>query len=189
MDTKNPFDRTFKKVHDSPVLYDALSTEDKYLYVRRCIAAGEYKRDENIGIDEIFVRGMRAAPWHPTYALHRIWLSETDITNTAKEVHGTGRAKFFLEAYGVELSLPFIADEIWFSAYREPTYSPEDEATTKEIKKLLQHRGAERISALITDEKAGAAFVDVFGIKATSYLPSRLAKQIKGKLLEDSLGL
>jgi hypothetical protein len=178
-----------RRITTQPSYYDALEPHDRYTWVRAELATGKYESAENIGLSSVLFLGMNASPWNADYAMFRLLLSEFDPALAAKRVTDSRSARFFIEAYGLERSLPFIDDEIWFTAFSEEVFGKEEKATKLEIKTLLQHRGAERIAELIFNEKAGAVYVDIFGIEATANLPLRLAKQLKGKHLEESLGL
>ena len=178
-----------RRITTQPSYYDALEPHERYTWVRAELATGKYESAENIGLSSLFFLGTTASPWNADYLMFRLLLTEFDPTLAAKRVTDSRSARFFLEAYGIERSLPFIDDEIWFMAFSTEVFGKEEKAINLQIKKLLQHRGAERIAELIFNEKAGAVYVDIFGIEATTHLPQRLSLQLKGKYLEESLGL
>lgn len=189
MDIKAMMNAPLWRISSQPRNYEDFSTEERYSWVRQELATGNYESADVIGLNEIFERGMKSIPWNADYVMFRILLTEFDPATAAKVVRNPGGARFFLESYGIERSLPFVDDEIWFMAYKMTVYGDEKKATTQEVKKLLQQRGVERIAQLIFNKDDGAVLVEIFVIEATNHLSTHIAKQIKGKHLEESLGL
>jgi hypothetical protein len=57
------------------------------------------------------------------------------------------------------------------------------------ISEILKYRGVVQVAQTATTKEKGMIVIDIFGFAAHKYLPTDIANQVKGRQLEDELGL
>lgn len=178
--------RPFMEITNQPKDFDGLPAAERHEWVCNEMASGRYVRSDEISIATLLTNGSQAEYRNADHIMYRVLLSEVDPALAAEKVLGSSHARFFLDSYGLEKSADFLDDQVWFKAYMKTFMVNED--TTQQIKSILQRRGAERIAEVVNASR-GIAYLDIFGIEAIKHLPKRIADQVRGKYLEESLGL
>jgi hypothetical protein len=178
--------RPLMEITSQPKDFDGISPAERHSWVCSELASGRYVRSDEISIATLLTNGSQADYRNADHIMYQVLLSEVDPALAAEKVLGSSHARFFLESYGLETSAEFLDDHLWFSAYMKTHMANED--TTQQIKSILQRRGAERIAEVVNASR-GIAYLEIFGIEAIKHLPKRISDQVRGKYLEESLGL
>lgn len=178
-----------REITNYPKDFPSFSFEDRRTWVRKELDSGKYRKADEVSIASIFQMGLRVLPWHPNYFMYRMLLADVEPSLAADKIRDEHDARFFLESYGLETSLPYISDEIWLKAFSLVTFHREEATTTQQVKLLLQNRGAERVAESIWCKAGGALFLDIFGVESNIHLPKHIANHAKGRQLEEAIGL
>lgn len=178
------------------------SVDERRVWIRELMQDGTLCYDEKLSVEDIIESGMTYSNPEWDYYKYRVQLEMVDPALAAKCVAMVNHVRFFMEAYGLERSKPFLSSFTWINAYHGSVGKFEDNAQTKrDIGLLIAHRGAERvceeicsrtpeeIHKMLYSKRWGDSFVEILGIKAVSGLPPELARKIKGRQIEDALGL
>jgi hypothetical protein len=170
-----------------------MSLEQRKTYVRHQVDSGKFDDDQSLPIRVLFERASVYGDFELPYYRYRMAIEARDPAIVQAEMKTSHDASYFLESYGVERSKPFLSSRLWLEAYH---YRP-----TPEICEVIKSRGAEQIAEELQKpvEDASVAptdivtlgyhFVEIFGFKSLYLLAYDLAKQVKGRHLENELGL
>jgi hypothetical protein len=97
-------------------------------------------------------------------------------------------ANILVSRWGTFNSREHLSDELWLDAYLI-SQSKENTDQLLMISEIFKFRGVVQVAQAATTPEKGMVVIDVFGFKAHKYLPSEIANQVKGRLLEGELGL
>lgn len=110
---------------------------------------------------------------------------EANIAKDAATIKSRLGARDFVSRWGVDNCKPYLTEDLWLDAYLLVSNTPEKSM----IADILHSRGAEKTAlAAITKEK-GIALIEIFGLDAHTLLSSEISSLVKGRHLEDQLGL
>jgi hypothetical protein len=172
----------------------AMSLEQRIAHVRDQIANGRFKEDQLKDVRELMTLCSIYGDWEQPYYRYRMAIEGLDPVIVAAEMKYTDDARTFLQAYGLERSKPYLSSRLWLQTYHHHNNTPG-------IVEILKSRGAEKIAEEVrkTPETGSSSepgrltmarhFIKIFGIRAACHLESGLASKLKGRQLEDELGL
>jgi hypothetical protein len=188
--------------------FQKMSQEERRVWIRGLMEDGTYPYQKNLTVEDIIEQGLTYKVEDWDHYRYRIQLEGVDPAVAAKyvqAVNNCNHTRFFMEAYGLERSKPYLSSYTWINAYHSSVGKFEDNAQTKrDIGLLIAERGAEKVCEEIkgrspaeiermvfsvTSGRWGKSFVEIFGWKAVSGLPPVLANKMKGGHLEEALGL
>ena len=178
-----------KRTNNLPDDFGDWSMEKRREWVSSEPNADNYELDKCLSILDIFNLSAGLIPWSRHYSLYQVLLVQYDPAEAEKYVSLSCHASFFLESYGLERARPFIASQCWLKVIDRSNTSILLSCTRDQIHHLLRWRGAEQVASTIKDKAMGLHFLDIFGLQSLSLLPNDLAKQIKGRHLENELWL
>jgi hypothetical protein len=182
--------------------YLEMSVQERRIWIRGLMEDGTYPYQKNISVEDIIENGLTYRDPEWDYYRYRVQLEGVDPALAAKYVQTCNSARFFMDAYGLERSKPYLSSYLWIYAYHSSVGKFENNAQTKrDIGLLIADRGADlvceeirsrnpaEINIMMLLKHWGESFVDILGHKAVSGLPPALANKIKGVSLEEALGL
>jgi hypothetical protein len=97
-------------------------------------------------------------------------------------------ANILASRWGAVNSRVHLSDDLWLDAYLI-SQSKDDMDQMLIISEILKYRGVAQVAQAATTTKNGMIVIEVFGFEAHKYLPSEISSQVKGRHLEDQLGL
>lgn len=177
------------RTHNLPEDFSNFSMEKRRSWVSSKLNSSNYELDKSLSIQDVLKLSAGLAPWCSEYFLYQVLLEAYHPAEVEKHVTLSCHASFFLESYGLERSKTFIASQNWLKVLDRSNTSILQSHTRDQVYQLLRWRGAEQVAHTIKDKAMGLHFLDIFGLQSLSLLPNDLAKQIKGRHLENELGL
>jgi uncharacterized phosphosugar-binding protein len=97
-------------------------------------------------------------------------------------------ANILASRWGAVNSRAHLSDDLWLDAYLI-SQSKDDMDQMLIISEILKYRGVVQVAQAATTTEKGMIVIEVFGFEAHKYLPSDISRQVKGRHLEDQLGL
>jgi hypothetical protein len=181
------YDRNY--IHNPPKNFADLSTDERRAWVVQEMCTGDYEDARSLPVEWVLAFGSTSHEWSPEYFMYLALLARFDPVDAAPHIRSAIRAVFFVLAYGVELAAPHVPANIWLAAMNECPFTPEEVKARHMILLLLKSRGADLVIPFIKGPEFGLLFVEIFGFESISLLPDKIANKVKGKLLENELGL
>lgn len=106
----------------------------------------------------------------------------------AIKVKNGASARSFVSRFGSLTAQQFFTEQLWLEAYYEARFFS-NPAQMSMIVEILEQRGAQKVAKAVGTASHGQIFIEVFGLEAHALLPKHIASQVKGRHLEDALGL
>lgn len=198
--SRNPNDYWFHKDGGKPFLHK--SAVERREWIREMMMDGSLWYEKNLTADQIIQNGLAYRDPQWDYYKYRVQLEWVDPALAEKHALTINKTRFFMEAYGLERSKPFLPSYNWINAYHGAVGTFDDNAQTKHnIGLLIAHRGAEHVCEeicsrtpeelyrMLSSNQWGESFIEILGLKAVSGLPAELATKIKSRHLEHALGM
>jgi hypothetical protein len=111
-----------------------------------------------------------------------------DPAKAAVGVDSSYSVREFVKKFGATASQTFFPERLWLEAYFDSKFSGE-KAQVNMICDVLRFRGAESLAQAVDSKESGMLLIELFGFQAHKLLPKDIANQVKGRHLEDELGL
>jgi hypothetical protein len=153
------------------------------------MAHGDFEREKKLGAEEVIFFCCTYGPSSPLHFMFRSLLQRFEPEEVARHVKINLHAISFFQVFGLERSKPFVSSEIWLTVFSHNALMKPDKVALDGIRRLIQSRGDEQIAKFIKNKEQSAIFIEIFGFNSFSLQLPELAKQVKGQLLEDALGI
>ena len=174
----------------APAHYATLDAAGRRAFVEHELGSGKHHELDALETPDLLYLGSAIDTGIPDYFLYRVLLGRKDPAAVVNYLNSEVDHLLFIDAFGFERARPHKSVECWLDIYSlMHIFSDFEGASKNEVRKLIESHGAEAVADEVKTVELGEVFVEIFGIKTVSLVPKDIASQIKGRHLEDQLGL
>jgi hypothetical protein len=172
-----------------PEHYKAMETDERRAFVIGQIERGNHAKVESLSVSDLLTFFEETDRESPSNLLYRLVMEQRGAAEVEASLEDDLDFVLFFEIFGQERAQAVMSNSRLLQVYQSLASGDDEFITRAQVGAMLEQRGAEAVADEVYTDTDGKHFVQIFGLKSTGLLSKDIANRLKGKHLEEGIGL